>query len=432
MASRASTLGATFPATWRRPLLLVLRVGAIAAGAAALLTFVLPALRGTFSGQLDDLGELLSGARLAAAGANPYGPALAAANELTHGLPFVYPPFVAVLLRPFAVTAQAPAQAVWVLLLLASSVTGCVVTARTFLPATWPRVPIAILTATLFVPATYNLWHGNINSVVFLLLALAARDWAGGREVRCGGLIGLAAAIKLGPVVLLALFVRRRWWRGLIAAAATVLATVVAGVVALGFETTRVFVTQVFPLMSRDDGWILDQTWSAVANRLLMRRVLVLDPAVPLLHPLMVGLGVVAVAAVAWQVRPGLIRREVRGAEFGAGVAVMLLAAPFAWYEQWVQLIIPVAACAGLLAAGVVRPGRLGAALITLVMVVTVVAPPLLTGTSFAGLVERSHSAGWWPWLQLTSLPALALTWFLGELVLLLRRGEDPVPARTG
>jgi alpha-1,2-mannosyltransferase len=318
--------------------------------------------------------------------------------------------------------AHAEAQSLWLLILLASSVAGCIVTARTFLPAVWPRLPIAILIATLYVPATYNLWHGNVNSVVFLLLALAARDWVNGREVRCGLLVGAAAAIKVGPVVLLVLFIRRRWWRGMLAGGATIAATVVAGVAALGSEATRVFVTQVIPLMSRDDGWILDQSWNAVANRLLMRRVLVLDPAVPFVHPLVVVLGAVAVLTVAWHVRPCSALREIRGLEFGAGVVVMLLAAPFAWYEQWVELVIPVCACLGLVAARRVPAGRLLMALIALVVVATVIAPPLLTGTSGAALVERSHDAGWWPWLQLTSLPAVVLTWFLVETLSALRR----------
>ena len=72
-----------------------------------------------------------------------------------------------------------------------------------------------------FAPATYNYWHGQINPLIFLLLALAYRAYTRDREIVTGLLVGLAAGIKIAPVVLVLLLLRRHWWRGTAALLAT-------------------------------------------------------------------------------------------------------------------------------------------------------------------------------------------------------------------
>src|SRR5438445_359849 len=83
----------------------------------------------------------------------------------------------------------------------ACTLTATVVICRTLLPPAWPRWEIAVLAGFAFIPSTAGLWFGQMEPVVLLLVALALREWMRGREVRCGALIGVAAALKLGPLV---------------------------------------------------------------------------------------------------------------------------------------------------------------------------------------------------------------------------------------
>src|ERR1035437_8280564 len=164
----------------------VLHVGALAAAVSALLTFVIPALTGRFSGEFEDFSiERTAGAALLH-GTDPYATFIPiAATTPVHGLGFDYPPVTACLFQPFAALPASVADGIWLCFGLACVVGGAVIVARTVLPARWPRVSLAVVTSLVFAPATYNLWHGNINVVMFLTLALAVEgrrrsvDWVG-------------------------------------------------------------------------------------------------------------------------------------------------------------------------------------------------------------------------------------------------------------
>jgi alpha-1,2-mannosyltransferase len=140
-------------------------------------------------------------------------------------LPFVYPPFAAVLFAPLALLPLGLLKALWTgagIALLGYVVHRCAPRAG------WPVVALLAVLATALDPVRTTLYLGQINIV---LLALVAGDLLGRPGSRLRGVgVGLAAAVKLTPLLFVVYLVATRRWR----AAATALGTFVAAA-GLGF-----------------------------------------------------------------------------------------------------------------------------------------------------------------------------------------------------
>lgn len=404
---------------------LLLRLTVLAFGIVAVVSFVIDPLIGRFAGQFEDYGAYLDAARSMAHGQSPYAHFDPGASVVMQG--FLYPPSAALLVRPLALLGDRLAMTSWLWLELACTIAGCLILARTALPASWPRTELAVLAALAFPPATYNYWHGQINPLVFLLLALAYRAWMRRAEVPCGVYIALAASLKVSPILLVILLLRRRWWRGVAACAATGALGVVAGIVAIGFAPLRTYVTDVLPAVSAEVGWIYNQSVGGVLSRLVGHAVTSRQPGVTGLHVavLAVSIGIVAVAA--WAVRPSEARSTDRSIQFGIGIIAMVLAESIAWYPHLTYLLIPVFVGLGVIGArGWVAERRLGYALGALLLAVAVLTP---IGLATWGLPQVSaivRGPLWWPFLQLCSLPAVAVACLLWALV---RSGDPRRPA---
>jgi hypothetical protein len=127
---------------------------------------------------------------------------------------------------------QAPSTALFALLLLLPGgpiLWGLVMAASLFggLAIVWPRIGVATLVAApallVWFPVTSAIAWANINSLVFLMLAIA---WRFPRAA--GWAIGIAAAAKLIPILGVFWLAGRRDWRGAaIALAIPIVATAV-------------------------------------------------------------------------------------------------------------------------------------------------------------------------------------------------------------
>lgn len=166
---------------------------------------------------LIDLQVYRAGGEHVAAGLPLYG------GGVLLDLPFVYPPFAAVLFGPLAWLPFPVLAAAWTVAgvaLLAVVVRRC--------GAAGPLLVASVALATWLDPVRTTLYLGQINLV---LLALVACDLSGRPDSRWRGVgVGLAAALKLTPLLFVAHLLLTRRFR----AAATALGTfVVAG--AVGF-----------------------------------------------------------------------------------------------------------------------------------------------------------------------------------------------------
>jgi len=412
---------------WRRrrvgQLRLLCHAAAAAAAAAAVLTFVVAPLTGHFQGPFEDFTAYWQAAQAVAHGHDPYSNFRAQASVVMSG--FDYPPPAILAVWPLALLSHVWAVRAWLWLALGSTLAASLIVVRTLLPPTWPRTSLAVIGSLVYAPAAYNYWHGQANWLIYLALALALRAYVREQPMLCGLFLALGADIKLEPAVLALLLLRRGWWRGLAAMA-------VGGLVPLGVAAWLVpgslstWLRQVLPALTRDNGWIYNQSLDGVASRLLGHSVTHFSPPLAVLHFAVLGLDVLLLAVVVWRVRPGPRPSLDRAAEFGLGVTAMLLVSTIAWIPHYTSLLIPTAV--GLRLAclpGARHRGAIAGATAVFVLVTWVLLPLALANLTMGEVVRIGQGWLWWPFLQLASLPALAA---LGLAIGLARSGPPDLP----
>jgi alpha-1,2-mannosyltransferase len=154
------------------------------------------------------------------------------------GLGFVYPPFAALVLTPFAVLPFTASQLAMTAVNLTIVAVGGwwlarPVAARLGWPD-WFTVALVLPLGVALEPVRETLGFGQVNLLLAALVLLDATLLVQGRRAVAGIGIGLAAAIKLTPAIfLLYLALGRQWRPALNAAAAAAGATLVAAAVDL-------------------------------------------------------------------------------------------------------------------------------------------------------------------------------------------------------
>jgi hypothetical protein len=426
----AATGAAAAPRLARRVRLVLLAAAAVAV-VASIAALVVAPLTGHFGGPFEDFSAYLGAARSMAAGGSPYAQ-FNPSTVVMSGL--IYPPFAALLFRPLALFSDRSAMVFWLWLNLASAVAGAIVVARTALPRSWPAIELGILAALAFDPVTYNYWHGQINPLLFLLLAGAYWAYVRDRQVTAGVLLGLVAGIKIAPVVFLILLIRRGWWRATAAMLVTGVGSLAVGAAALGIQVNLTFFTKVLPDLNRATGWIYDQSLGGAVSRLANQSVLRVQPTSAPIQIANVVAALLVLWLAGWATRPGPMTPQERGAEYGLGIMAMLLAGGIAWYPHFMHLLIPLFAVLGLVATRGWRAERaVAVAAAVALLVFGVVAPLTISNLSMPGLVALSRTPAWWPVLQLFSLPCASAVWLAVALARRLRGGTEPAgsTART-
>ena len=138
-------------------------------------------------------------------------------------LPFTYPPFAALLFAPWqrTFTSVGLVQAVWTMGNLAALIGVLVLSLRLVKPsldrvATW-RLALALsLPAALLNPVLITIGFGQVNLFVTFLVMwdLLSERRIGKRQMPLGVATGLAAAVKLTPLLFVPYLVMTRRWRG--------------------------------------------------------------------------------------------------------------------------------------------------------------------------------------------------------------------------
>ena len=277
--------------------------------------------------------------------------------------PFVYPPFAAVLFAPLALLPLPVLKVLWTgvnVALLGYIVHRC---ARSLGVPSGPGLTTGtaglVALATWLDPVRTTLYLGQINIV---LLALVVGDVLGRRESRWRGVgVGIAAAIKLTPLVIvpyLALTGRRR--------AAGVATAVFAGALALGVlaaPTESVVYWWRGTFAAADRISAVTATTNHSLSGFVARSLGGDGPAATVTYLL----GGAAVAAVALALA---VRAHHRGDEVLALALCGLTSAavaPFAWSHHWVWCVPVVVTLAVRAAAG----GRTAGVLLLGVLAVT-------------------------------------------------------------
>jgi alpha-1,2-mannosyltransferase len=270
--------------------------------------------------------------------------------HLPGSLPFLYPPFAAVLAVPLALLPQAAVEIGWT---IAGALSILAILRRCGLTG-WLLSLVAAATVFLVTPVTQTLAFGQVGiflvALVFLDLAPGPRSLPGPRWLPEGVLTGIAAAVKLTPGIFVVYLLVVRKWRAAIAcavsgAAVTVLTFALAPAASVDFWGR---------LVHGDTG--LGHSLIYYTNQTVYAdivRPFGLGPT-----PALVGLALSAVvagigiwAAVIWH-RLG----DVRFAVILCGVAG-LLASPVSWLHHFVW-VVPLAVCLLDRVPAAAAPGR--------------------------------------------------------------------------
>ena len=254
-----------------------------------------------------------------------HGDSLYGAEDPATGRLFTYPPFAALVFVPLAHLPVTFAAAAWT----AVGVAALGITIHAFLHEQCRHVGPPVLVGLLLLavataPVRETLSFGQVN--LFLMAAICA-DILLLRGRWCGVLVGLAAGIKLTPlvfVVFLVLIGRR------VAATRAVLtfgATVVVGFVVIPASAAAFWTKAVWdPERVGGTEYIRNQSLLGA-----MTRILGSEPStlVWLVVAVPVSAAVLTVAAVLW-------RDGARDAGLCLAAAAMLLASPISWDHHWV------------------------------------------------------------------------------------------------
>jgi hypothetical protein len=198
-----------------RPWILAGFIGALIVAASSGATPWIDAARGAFNPP--DIPQDIAAAHLFAHGTSPYGPVIRQMHSRITGLPlaqtypyFPHPPFSLIVSLFSAYVPVRTAALIWFALslalvfllaaLLAESATDQ--SAGEAGPVSQRRVLGFFGLLLLWPPVLYNLEKGQWSLLLAVLIALGWRSLVRGREREGGGLIGMAASVKVFPVLL--------------------------------------------------------------------------------------------------------------------------------------------------------------------------------------------------------------------------------------
>jgi alpha-1,2-mannosyltransferase len=250
------------------------------------------------------------------------------------GLPFTYPPLSAVVFAPLAWLRVRAGQVVW----MAASLIGLFAFVRltllrygTGLAATSTSVLLAVfIVVAASDPLRVNFSLGQINVLIGLLVLADLADVLA--RVPRGVMTGVAAALKLTPLFLVAYFVLVRRYRAAAVAAGTFLTVTVLASAVAPHASNQYWLHGYFADARRTGGiaYISNQSINGVIVRLSGSP----DHARAFWLPI----AIVTAAAILWSVRR--IHDQRPWLAESIALASMLLLSPVSWVHHWI-LVLP-------------------------------------------------------------------------------------------
>lgn len=316
--------------------MLALGLVAVAASVAVVLVFALT--RPSGPGMLGDL-EIYKGAISSALGGQPLYDWVYI-HPIVHGLGFTYPPFAALSLAWLVPLDLLAVKVIWTVLTFLVAIACIQLVVRTALlrqePTVLPSVTRQVAwTAGLAIPfmLSYPFLHDMVvGQVSLFVIALALFDHQLPRRWQ-GLLVGLAAAIKLTPLVFIPYYLFTRQWRQAITAACTFV-----GAAAIAFavmpQASIAYWTDKLWQTSR-----VGQTDSPINKSLLGLLARLLGDGTAAHLSWLVLAAAVAVLAY-WRARRSYQQEDLLGATLMVG-ALSVAVSPISWphHQLWLVLV---------------------------------------------------------------------------------------------
>jgi hypothetical protein len=152
-------------------------------------------------------------------------------------------PFSTLLILPIAKLPPLMAKHVWIVVNLGLLIAVCFLLSSISGLSRWQTG--ILLGASI--PLQRNLAFGQY--YILLLFVLSAACWASQRRHACwaGTLVGVAAALKIYPILLLLYFLRKKEWKGVAACVVTLCAAFGISILVLGWGMHRTYLNEVLP-----------------------------------------------------------------------------------------------------------------------------------------------------------------------------------------
>lgn len=192
-------------------------------------------------------------------------------------------PFSLLPILPFSSLSPLSAKRCWLLVNLALlAVTGYLLNCMS---ALGPR-RVAILVFLAMVPLRTNFLFGQEYVLLLFLLTLAAWLYLRNQALASGVILAIASALKIYPGLFLIFFARKKQWRAALGLLAATVALWLLSIALFGFETIRVYVTEVLPWPLRGEGQDpYNSTWNSFTA--LLRHLFIAEPQLnphPIIH----------------------------------------------------------------------------------------------------------------------------------------------------
>lgn len=252
-------------------------------------------------------------------------------------LPFLHPPFAALVFAPLAVLPYPLAFAVWGVFNIALWI-GFVLLMRRFVPVPQQLLRYFLL-CFLFWPCWIVLRQGQTSLVLLFVYALTFACFRKNRDFQGGALLGLGLLKYHFVLPFVAILLLRRRWRSIAGFAAVALASSVLSAAVVGWSGSLSYAWLVFSTL-RDPGFLAVQTqaWPSLGGFL---GVLAHGAAWTRLAAAGVSATLIVVAAWRWRKED---RREDGGSQqlaFALAITVALAATPYIFYHDLSLLLLP-------------------------------------------------------------------------------------------
>jgi len=268
-------------------------------------------------------------------------------------LPFIYPPFGALVMVPLTRYEHDLAGDIMIMLSSALILLCLWFVLRAVTGRDVDKLSLAALTAVtwpavlLIEPVWLNSGFAQLNVVIMALVILdlvPRRRW-----LPQGSLIGVAAAIKVTPLAMLLFFLLRRDVRAILVAGASAL--LVTGLGALvRWDATKQYFTDVLLGMGTETEFGVNTVYQSNSSLkgMLMRwwtSPAALDANSTLTNVLWLVLALLTIGLGAW-LMVALLRRDMLVDAALVNAVIMLLVSPVSWSHHWIwlTLLLPVLA----------------------------------------------------------------------------------------
>jgi hypothetical protein len=282
---------------------------------------------------------------------DPYAAFLNACGPAWCHVGYIYPPLLAELFRPLALLTPHQGALIWLALsyvLLAASIIVSDRVVRGWLSPT--SRAMLLVAAMVFLPLYKNFFFLQVGALMLLILAATAWTFTRRRDATSGSLLGLAAVLRVTPLIQAPMLVRSRADLKRPMGVAGLLISVVAimGTLALLTTTTFEYLSTVLPRLGLSTG-ILENL--SLPGALARADVLTGGSGQAGLKFTSIGLQV-ALLAVTWWYSLRLEGGRERAAVFAAFLAVTPIVSSITWDHHLVTELLVLA-----LLAPSLRPG---------------------------------------------------------------------------